>query len=95
MRHLLLTEIYPPIALSPDRDGLLLRHPSNTGVMKSALTGRIERSGATATLYMNNRVFRRHFGWIQDRICPKTSQNIQKTCYESKHFTLLDSVRLD
>jgi hypothetical protein len=95
MLHLLLAQINPPIALGSDRDGLLLCHPGNAGVMKGALTGRIERSGSAATLHMNKRVIRRYFGWIKDRICPKTSQNIQKTCYESKHFTLLDSVRLD
>jgi hypothetical protein len=95
MRCLLLTQINPPIALGSDRDGLLLCHPGNAGVMKGALTGRIERSGSAPTLHMNNRVIRRNFGWIQDRICPETAQNIQKVCYESKHFTLLDSVRLD
>jgi hypothetical protein len=71
-----LTQINPPIALGSDRDGLLLCHPGNAGVMKGALTGRIERSGSAATLYMNNRVIRRYFGWIKDRICPKTAQYI-------------------
>jgi hypothetical protein len=71
-----LTQINPPITLSPDRDGLLLCHPGNAGVMKGALTDRIERSRSAATLYMNNRVIRRYFGWIKDRICPKTAQNI-------------------
>jgi hypothetical protein len=95
MRCLLLTQINPPIALGSDRDGLLLCHPGNAGVMKGALTGRIERSGPASTLYMNNREIRRYFGWIKDRICPKTAQNIYKICYETKHFALLDSARLD
>jgi hypothetical protein len=71
-----LTQIHAAIALGSDRDGLLLCHPGNAGVMKGALTGRIERPRPAAALYVNNRIIRRYFSWIQNRICPKTAQNI-------------------